>query len=585
MPAAPTVTTSLIWGTQVSDPAISVYFAANGETFDGYTSEGSSAYEIGQFQALFDLIEGIANLTFTITADVNADFKIVMDDNEVMGAFDGAMGPPGESNEGIGVFDGQNIVRGPGGALEMGGYDFMVLAHETLHALGLAHPHDTGGTSTVMNGVVDSGDYGDFALNQGVYTVMTYNNGYFSGASGSEPDGSHLYGYESGPMALDISILQSLYGANMTTATGNNVYMLPDQNQAGTMWTSIWDAGGTDELQYQGTRDTVIDLRAATLLYEVGGGGRVSSAAGIAGGYTIANGVLIENATSGSGHDNLTGNSANNTLIANTGADTVDAGAGNDTVMGGNGSDVLNGESGSDVLDGGAGFDSILGGGGNDTINGGTGADTISGGAGNDLLNGGGANDRLSGNAGSDVINGDGGNDSIFGGAGFDTINGGTGSDTIDGGLGNDMLNGDGGNDHILGNTGSDVLNGDGGDDTLEGQGGNDLIIGGDGSDSLSGGTNNDTLVGGEGNDTMDGGTGADVFVFSNINGADVINDFLVNVDDLDFSGVSALNSFADFLTAASDVGADLLIALGVANQITLLGVQEAQFDAADFIF
>ena len=94
-------------------------------------------------------------------------------------------------------------------------------------------------------------------------------------------------------MAFDISILQSLYGANMTTATGDNIYMLPDQNQVGTMWTSIWDAGGTDELQYQGARDIVIDLRAATLLYEVGGGGWVSSASGIGGGYTIANGVRI----------------------------------------------------------------------------------------------------------------------------------------------------------------------------------------------------------------------------------------------------------------------------------------------------
>ena len=34
--------------------------------------------------------------------------------------------------------------------------------HEVLHGLGLAHPHDTGGTSTVMQGVrSDFDDYGD----------------------------------------------------------------------------------------------------------------------------------------------------------------------------------------------------------------------------------------------------------------------------------------------------------------------------------------------------------------------------------------------------------------------------------------
>ncbi len=69
----------------------------------------------------------------------------------------------------------------------------MVLAHEPMHALGLAHPHDTGGTSSIMNGVVKSGDYGDFNLNQGVFTVMTYNNGYFTGTPGSAPDDSRIY--------------------------------------------------------------------------------------------------------------------------------------------------------------------------------------------------------------------------------------------------------------------------------------------------------------------------------------------------------------------------------------------------------
>ena len=88
-------------------------------------------------------------------------------------------------------------------------------------------------------------------------------------------------------------------GVNEEWATGDDIYILKDVNAAGTFFTSIWDAGGTDEIAYIGTRETVIDLRAATLQYEVGGGGFMSYAYGIYGGFTIANGVTIENATGG----------------------------------------------------------------------------------------------------------------------------------------------------------------------------------------------------------------------------------------------------------------------------------------------
>ena len=58
-----------------------------------------------------------------------------------------------------------------------------------------------------------------------------------------------------------------------------------------------------------------IDLRAATLAGDdPNAGGFLSQHTGVAGGFTIANGVVIENAIGGNGNDTLIGNSAANRL-------------------------------------------------------------------------------------------------------------------------------------------------------------------------------------------------------------------------------------------------------------------------------
>ncbi len=43
-------------------------------------------------------------------------------------------------------------------------------------------------------------------------------------------------------MVLGIAVLQAAYGANLTTATGKEIYEIPDANVPGTIWRSIWDA-------------------------------------------------------------------------------------------------------------------------------------------------------------------------------------------------------------------------------------------------------------------------------------------------------------------------------------------------------
>ena len=137
-------------------------------------------------------------------------------------------------------------------------------------------------------------------------------------------------------MAFDIAAIQYLYGVNSTYHTGNDVYLLPEADVTGaisTNWSSIWDAGGSDTLEYDGSGNAILDLRAATLDDSPTGGGILSYAAFIHGGFTIANGVVIEKAVGGSGNDSITGNSADNTFKGRGGDDTIEGGAGTDTAI------------------------------------------------------------------------------------------------------------------------------------------------------------------------------------------------------------------------------------------------------------
>ena len=221
----------------------------------------------------------------------------------------------------------------PNGGLQIGGFGYVTPLHELGHALGLAHPHDNGGGSSIWPGVTGPFDsYGDNNLNQGIFTVMSYNDGW-DAVQNPFGNGLRTYGFEGGPSAFDIAAVQYLYGPNTSYHSGDNTYTLPGSNGPGTYWTCIWDTGGVDQIVYAGSLDVTIDLRAATIDNSPTGGGIPTYASGIYGGFTIANGVVIENARGGSGNDLITGNDVANILTGGDGNDSETGGGGGDTFV------------------------------------------------------------------------------------------------------------------------------------------------------------------------------------------------------------------------------------------------------------
>ena len=201
-----------------------------------------------------------------------------------------------------------------------GSYSYLTVLHELGHALGLKHPFE-----------------GDVklpaALDNVSNTVMSY-----SAVSGAP--GAKLSFYPTTPMVLDIKALQSGYGSNTTTRTGNDVYAFNDTT---TYHQTIWDSAGNDTLVYNGSTNATINLMegqgsfiGAPVFARNQFGGNVNQLPNI----WIAYGTLIENATGGSGNDIIFGNAAANLLQGGLGNDTLSGGGGNDTLDGGAGIDI-----------------------------------------------------------------------------------------------------------------------------------------------------------------------------------------------------------------------------------------------------
>lgn len=241
----------------------------------------------------------------------------VMSDGEIARQYGSASVYPNASGDVVLNFTNREIVSS---TFAPGSNGYFAVLHELGHALGLKHPHDNGGSI----GRPTFAQLGYSPADTQRLTIMSYDPA-SSLASWLQAFGLPAgYGYPETLMPLDVVALQTIYGPNLTTRSGDTVYSLFNDNVIGT----YWDAGGRDILTAAGSTfgwriETVVDISSATVTLAVPFD------------WTATTGKWyfnVEDFEGSNSPDVITGNSQGNVILGLGGADLLTGGVGNDFI-------------------------------------------------------------------------------------------------------------------------------------------------------------------------------------------------------------------------------------------------------------
>ena len=327
---------ALVSGLEWAGNSLSYAFPTSVSQYPADIDETTPASDFAPFTAvqqqattqLLQLVANVSGLSFQLASNPAAahlKFAMSSDADPAFAYYPSSGNPtPGSTLAGTAWFNKQDF-NNP----VKGNYAWMAMLHETGHALGLKHGHET---PTAISPDRDSLEY----------SVMTYRSYVGQGVGPNDGFGNETFGYPQTLMMLDIAALQRIYGANFSHNATDTVYRWSSTtgemsiNGAGQgapganrVFMTLWDGGGTDTYDLSTySSNLTIDLRPGEWT-RLGGVQLANLGDGNSARGNVANALLfegdtrslIENAIGGNGVDTLVGNRAKNMLTGNGGPD------------------------------------------------------------------------------------------------------------------------------------------------------------------------------------------------------------------------------------------------------------------------